>query len=289
MPGGRQARESGRYGLRGMRIGEAAYPGPGALQRCRACLASGVDGIALPGQEWCRVHAPPTPAPVARPGPVSAADAREPPLADGDEDRRVRPRIDDQVTQPASTEALAAAHASHGEPPVLTGDSETQPASPQHIHAVHAQYGMEDLSTVAVASGLAAAPPPMAPAEHNRSRRGRDLIVVPDPDGALPDAMTVEMDGSETQPVSTQQLHAMHANFERPLLHGTPRHAVSIEDIEATLRGINIVRIDGSHARLGISYRRQSDELKHRCQLGTAPRCTGPCTETPVQAVRAWF
>ena len=224
-------------GHRNERVGEAARPGPGALHRCRACLASGVDGIALPGQEWCHVHAPPTPAPVARPGPVSAADAREPPLADGDEDacdvRRVRPRVSDD---------------GGGILGLLNGSTQ----SAQAAQCFELQQGTL-------------------------------------PDGAPSIAMTVEMDGSETQPASSQQVHAMHAAFARPPLQVVQSCVVSCESIEATLSALTIVRIDGSHARLGISYRRQNDELKHRCQLGTAPRCTGPSMETPVQAVRAWF
>ena len=55
---GRQARESGRYGLRGRRIGEAAHPGP--PQRCRACLAAGIDGaiiVDLPPEEDSELRA----------------------------------------------------------------------------------------------------------------------------------------------------------------------------------------------------------------------------------------
>ena len=70
-----------RYGLRGTIVGEAAHPGPAALQRCRACLAVGVDAAALPGQEWCHTHCPPA---APRPGPEDGELA-------GDEPPRRRP------------------------------------------------------------------------------------------------------------------------------------------------------------------------------------------------------
>ena len=123
-------REAARHGLRGVRIGEASHPGPGAAQRCRACLAAGVDGIAVPGEEWCYIHAPPAPAQVARPGPVSVADAREPPPPPP---QRRRTGIAegafaiDSETQPASDSALAAAHANGAVAPQLEVDMAVAP------------------------------------------------------------------------------------------------------------------------------------------------------------------
>ena len=47
-------------GLLGVRVGEASHPGPAtsSCSRCRACLACGVDGDALPGQDFCATHQP---------------------------------------------------------------------------------------------------------------------------------------------------------------------------------------------------------------------------------------
>eukprot|EP00973_Karenia_brevis_P032646 4507902-Karenia_brevis.AAC.1 len=61
------------------------------------------------------------------------------------------------------------------------------------------------------------------------------------------------------------------------------------EQIVTALRDLLIVRVDGSQAKLSVSGRLLSAGLKHRCQLGTAPRFTGPSADDALQAVRAWY
>eukprot|EP00973_Karenia_brevis_P053009 7369791-Karenia_brevis.AAC.1 len=64
--------------------------------------------------------------------------------------------------------------------------------------------------------------------------------------------------------------------------------ALDAEVVQA-LRDLTIVRIDLTNARLSVSQRLLAGGVRHRCQLGTAPRYTGPTADSPAQAVRAWY
>ena len=239
-------------GHRGEPVGEAAHPGPGTdFEEDAPCIHTG----ALPGARpalWRRLS--------------NGHD-----LQDAEIDSIPRTAMDQSESASGGIDVeeagLSAAVAAQ-EP----NDSETLPASRQHVHALHAILERQPARAV------------------NPISRAAGGVGINNEEAGPNAAVTVgSPNGSDTQPASQQHAHAVHANLEWERMPAAESVDITVETIEAALRGMTVIRIDGTQARLSLSYRRLGGELKHRCQLGTAPRCTGPSVDTAVEAMRVWF